>query len=50
MLVWRKQDSLLVPAGAAGEFSSLESDLCADSYSVSVPSTCYRSGTYKTSF
>ena len=26
-----------IPAGAAGEFSSPESTLCADSYSVSVP-------------
>ena len=34
-----------IPAGAAGEFSSPESTLCADSYSVSVPSPCYRSGT-----
>ena len=31
-------------AGAAGTFSSLESTLCADSYSVSVPPPCYRSG------
>ena len=34
-----------IPAGAAGEFSSPESTLCADSYSVSVPSPRYRSGT-----
>ena len=34
-----------IPAGAAGEFSSPESTLCADSYSVSVPLACYRSGT-----
>ena len=27
-----------IPVGAAGEFSSPESTLCADSYSVSVPS------------
>ena len=33
-----------IPAGAAGEFSSPELTLCADSYSVSVPSTDYRSG------
>ena len=32
-------------AGAAGEFSSPELTLCADSYSVSVPPPCYRSGT-----
>ena len=37
-----------VPAGAAGEFSSPELTLCADSFSVSVPPPCYRSGTYKT--
>ena len=34
-----------IPAGAAGKFSSSESTLCADSYSVSVPPLCYRSGT-----
>ena len=34
-----------IPAGAAGEFSSPESTLCADSYSVSVPPPCYRNGT-----
>ena len=34
-----------IPAGAAGEFSSLESTLLADSYSVSVLAPCYRSGT-----
>ena len=34
-----------IPAGAAGKFSSLEFTLCADSYSVSVPPPCYRSGT-----
>ena len=28
-----------------GRFSSLELTLCADSYSVSVPSPCYNSGT-----
>ena len=33
------------PAGAAGEFSSPESILCTDSYSVSVPPQCYRSDT-----
>ena len=27
-----------IPAGAAGDFSSLESTLCVDTYSVSVPS------------
>ena len=32
-------------AGAAGEFSSPESALCAYSYSVSVPPPCYRSRT-----
>ena len=30
------------PAGAAGEFSSPELTLCADSYSVSAPPPCYR--------
>ena len=34
-----------IPAGAAGEFSSPESTLCAASYSVSVTPPCYRSGT-----
>ena len=34
-----------IPAGAVGEFSSPELPLCADSYLVSVPPTCYRSGT-----
>ena len=33
-----------IPAGAAGEFSSPGSTWCADSYSVSVPPACYRSG------
>ena len=37
-----------IPAGAAGEFSSLVSTLCADSHLVSVPSPCYRSDTQKT--
>ena len=37
-----------IPAEAAGEFSSPESTLYAESYSVSVPSPCYRSGTVKT--
>ena len=36
-----------IPAGAAGEFPSPELPLRADSYSVSVPSSCYRSGTEK---
>ena len=36
-----------IPAGAAGEFSSPELTFCADSYSVSVPPACYRSGTLK---
>ena len=36
-----------IPAGAAEEFSSSELALCADSYSVSVPPRCYRSGTQK---
>ena len=31
-------------AGAAGEFSSPELTLCADSYPMSVPPLCYRSG------
>ena len=34
-----------IPTGAAGEFSSAGLTLCADSYSVSVPHPCYRSGT-----
>ena len=34
-----------IPAGTAGEFSSPELTLCADSHSVSVPPPCYRSGT-----
>ena len=34
-----------IPAAAAGEFSSPELTVCADSYSVSVPPQCYRSGT-----
>ena len=34
-----------IPAGAAGKFSSSESTLCADFYSVSVPPEWYRSGT-----
>ena len=37
-----------IAAGAAGEFSSPGLILCADSYSVSVPSPCYCSGTEKT--
>ena len=37
-----------IPAGAAGEFSSPESTLGADSYLVSVPPSCYCSGTQKT--
>ena len=37
-----------VPAEAAGEFSSPELPVCVDSYSVSVPPPCYRSGTQKT--
>ena len=34
-----------IPSGAAGEFSSPELTFCADSYSASVSSPCYRSGT-----
>ena len=34
-----------IPAGAAEEFSSPESAMCADSYSVSAPSPSYCSGT-----
>ena len=34
-----------IPAEVAGEFSSPESTLCADSYSMSVPPLCYRNGT-----
>ena len=37
-----------IPAGAAEKCSSPESTLCADSYSMSVPTPCYRSGTQKT--
>ena len=33
-----------IPAGAAGAFSSPESTLSADSFSVSVPPPCYRCG------
>ena len=46
-------DSLLVRlrvwilAGTAGESSSLEFTLCADSNSMSVPPLCYRSSTWK---
>ena len=36
---------VLVPAGAARKFSSPELTFCADSYSVSIPIPCYRSGT-----
>ena len=34
-----------ISAGAAGEFSSPESTLCADSFLVSIPLPCYHSGT-----
>ena len=34
-----------IPAGAAGEFSSPELTLCADSYLVSAPPSRYRGGT-----
>ena len=37
-----------IPAGAAGEFSSPELILCADSYAKFVAPPCYRSGTEKT--
>ena len=37
-----------IPAGAAGEFSSPELTLCADSYSVFVLSPSFRSGIQKT--
>ena len=37
-----------IPAEAAGEFSSPELTLCAESYSVTVPPSGYRSGTQKT--
>ena len=36
-----------IPSGAAGEFSSPESTLCADSCPLSVPPPCYDSGTGK---
>ena len=38
----------ILPAGAAGEFSSPELTLCADSCLVSVPPPGYLSGTKKT--
>ena len=48
-LVVRAPDSFVIErlrvrilVEAAGEFSSPESILCADSYSVSAPPTCYR--------
>ena len=34
-----------IPAGVVGEFSSPELNLCADSYSLSIPPQCYCSGT-----
>ena len=34
-----------IPAGAAGEISSSELTLCANSYSLSVPPPCNRNGT-----
>ena len=37
-----------IPAEAVGQFSSPELTLCADSYSVSIPPPCYRSGMQKT--
>ena len=37
-----------IPAVVVGEFSSPESTLCADSYSMSIPPLSYRSGTQKT--
>ena len=37
-----------IPAEAAGEFSSPELTLYAESYSVSIPSLYYGSGTQKT--
>ena len=56
--VFQSRDGVLVEAGlvierlpvtisegAAGEFSSPELTLCADSYSVSIPLPCYHSGT-----
>ena len=56
--VWVCRDNLLVqhrtchrkvpssiPAGAAGQCSSPELTLCADSYSVSIPPPSYRNGT-----
>ena len=36
-----------IPAGAAGEFSSLGSTFCADLISVFVTPPCYRSSTKK---
>ena len=33
-----------IPAEVVGEFSSPELTLCVDSYSMSVPPPCYRSG------
>ena len=36
-----------IPKGAAGEFSSPELTFSVDSYLISVPPACYRSGTEK---
>ena len=37
------------PAGVVEEFSSPESALCADAYSMSIPPLCFHSGRQKTS-
>ena len=42
LMIERLQVQIL--AAVAGEFSSPELTLCADSYSVSVPPSCYCSG------
>ena len=40
-----KRLRIQIPAGTAGEFSSPELTLCADTYSVTVSPLCYHSGT-----
>ena len=43
-----KRLQVWIPAEAAREFSSQESTLCTDSYSMSVPPLCYHWGMWKT--
>ena len=45
LLQRRSGDRVRIPAEAAGECSSPELIFCADSYSVFVPPSCFRSGT-----